>query len=129
MPHNTCSKYSYILHIHTPFLVLFFLLLDSIITYIFRKDCNLGYNLNKEMGRMNQVNIREIVSKESNLYSVIEKIGTLQHYKKNEIIYLQDDSVHTFYLLKSGRVRQFFTSVNGNELTVKILGVNNIFGE
>lgn len=78
---------------------------------------------------MNQVNIRESVSKESNLYSVIEKIGTLQHYKKNEIIYLQDDSVHTFYLLKSGRVRQFFTSVNGNELTVKILGVNNIFGE
>ena len=26
---------------------------------------------------MNQLNIREIVSKESNLYSVIEKIGTL----------------------------------------------------
>ena len=78
---------------------------------------------------MNQVNIREIVSKESNLYSIIEKIGALQHYNKNEIIYLQDDSVHTFYLLKSGRVRQFFTSVNGNELTVKILGVNNIFGE
>ncbi len=78
---------------------------------------------------MNQVNILEIVSKESNLYSVIEKIGTIQRYKKNEIIYLQDDDAHTFYLLKSGQVRLFFTSINGNELTVKILGANKIFGD
>lgn len=78
---------------------------------------------------MNQVNIGKTVSQESDLYSVIEKIGTLQRYKKNEIIYLQDDDADTFYLLKSGRVRQFFTSINGNELTVKMLDANKIFGE
>lgn len=75
------------------------------------------------------MNSQDFVSNESNLYSVIEKIGTLRRYNKNEVIYLQDDSAHTFYLLKSGRVRQFFTAENGNELTVKILGANKIFGE
>lgn len=78
---------------------------------------------------MGQMNNQDFVSNESNLYSAIEKIGTLRRYNKNEVIYLQDDSANTFYLLKSGRVRQFFTSENGNELTVKILGANKIFGE
>lgn len=78
---------------------------------------------------MKQGHTPETVSKESNLYSAIEKIGTLQQYKKNEIIYLQDDEAHTFYLLKSGRVRLFLTSINGNELTVKILGANKTFGD
>jgi len=70
---------------------------------------------------VSQTNILKTFSKESNLYSAIETIGTLQRYKKNEIIYLQDDEAHNFYLLKSGRVRLFFTSMNGNELTMKIL--------
>lgn len=64
-----------------------------------------------------------------NLYHVMEEVGTLQHYKKNEIIYLQDDDAKAFYLLKSGRVRLFFSSMKGNELTVKILRANNIFGD
>jgi CRP/FNR family cyclic AMP-dependent transcriptional regulator len=81
------------------------------------------------MEKMNQVNTLETVSKESNLYSAIEKVGTLQRYKKNDIIYLQDDDAHNFYLLKSGRVRLFLTSINGNELTVKILGANKTFGD
>ena len=93
------------------------------------EDCNPGYNLLKEMEKMNQVNRRETVLTESSLYSTIERIGTLQRYKKNEIIYLQDDDANTFYLLKSGRVRLFFTSINGNELTLKILGASKIFGD
>ncbi len=78
---------------------------------------------------MKIINKLETTAKESNLYSVIERVGTLHHYKKNEIIYLQDDDAHTFYLLKSGRVKLFFSSMNGNELTVKILRANNIFGD
>jgi CRP/FNR family cyclic AMP-dependent transcriptional regulator len=78
---------------------------------------------------MNQINTLESISTESNLYSAIEKIGTCQRYNKNDIIYLQDDEANTFYLLKSGRVRLFLTSLNGNELTVKILGDNSIFGD
>lgn len=78
---------------------------------------------------MSQTNILKTLSKESNLYSAIETIGTLQRYKKNEIIYLQDDEAHNFYLLKSGRVRLFFTAMNGNELTMKILAADDIFGD
>jgi CRP/FNR family cyclic AMP-dependent transcriptional regulator len=78
---------------------------------------------------MKQMDKLETVSKESNLYSAIEKIGTIQRYQKNDIIYLQDDEAHTFYLLKSGRVRLYLTSMNGNELTVKLLGANKIFGD
>lgn len=78
---------------------------------------------------MSQTNVLKTISKESNLYSAIQTIGTLQRYKKNEIIYLQDDEAHNFYLLKSGRVRLFFTAMNGNELTMKILGSDDIFGD
>ncbi|MEW9671822.1 Crp/Fnr family transcriptional regulator [Ammoniphilus sp. 3BR4] len=78
---------------------------------------------------MNQIIRLKAVPKESNLYSAMEKIGNQQHYRKNEIIYIQDDEADTFYLLKSGRVRLFFTAVNGNELTVKILGAGQIFGD
>lgn len=73
---------------------------------------------------MNQANMLE-----SNLYSAIEKIGNLQSFRKNEIIYLQGEPAHSFYLLKSGRVRLFFTSVHGNELTLKILGAGKSFGD
>lgn len=78
---------------------------------------------------MGIVNKFKSIAKESTLYSVMEKIGTLQHYKKDEMIYLQEDDAETFYLLKSGRVRLFFSSLNGNELTVKILGANSLIGD
>ena len=81
------------------------------------------------MEKMKQVTPGEIVSTESNLYSAIEKVGSLRRFNKNEIIYLQDDDAHTFFLLKSGKVRLFLTSINGNELTVKILGANQTFGD
>lgn len=78
---------------------------------------------------MTRVHGPEVALNKLNLYNVIEKIGTLQRYKKGEIIYLQDDHAQTFYLLKSGRVRLFFTSLNGNELNLRILGANKIFGD
>jgi CRP/FNR family transcriptional regulator, cyclic AMP receptor protein len=78
---------------------------------------------------MDGMKMMESISTESNLYMVIEKIGTFQRYQKNDIIYFQDDEANTFYLLKSGRVRLFLTSLGGNELTVKILGSNSLFGD
>jgi CRP/FNR family transcriptional regulator len=78
---------------------------------------------------MNPVNSLKATSKNLNLYNIIEKIGVQKGYKKNEIIYIQDDPADKFYLLKSGRARLFFTFINGNELTLKILGANTIFGE
>ncbi len=77
---------------------------------------------------MKQVNLLESLSSAS-LCEEIEKIGTFKRYKKNEIIYLQDDQADSFYLLKSGRVRLFFTALNGNEKTMKILMPGEIFGD
>ncbi|WP_428908250.1 Crp/Fnr family transcriptional regulator [Niallia sp. Krafla_26] len=78
---------------------------------------------------MSQTDVLEKVSNDSKLYSAFKEIGTLQRYRKDEIIYLQDDEAQNFYLLKSGRVKLFLTSANGMELTVKILGTHHIFGD
>jgi CRP/FNR family transcriptional regulator len=78
---------------------------------------------------LNEVSVQEKPSENLNLYSVIDRIGICKRYKKNEIIYLQGDHANTFFLLKSGRVRLFFTSENGNELNLRILGANKIFGD
>lgn len=69
------------------------------------------------------------IDNSSNLYSAIEKVGTVQKYQKGEIIYFQDDAASEFYLIKSGRVRLFLTSKEGNEITLKLLGPNMIFGD
>lgn len=64
-----------------------------------------------------------------NLYKIFEKAGTIQKYKKNEIIYFQEDLAEKFYLIKSGRVRIFLVSKEGTELTVEILRQGRLFGE
>ena len=70
-----------------------------------------------------------VISQDSNLYKAIEKVSTMKQYRKGEMIYFQDDPADKFYLIQSGRVRLFLTSKEGNELTLEILGVNQIFGE
>ncbi|ACD22440.1 MULTISPECIES: Crp/Fnr family transcriptional regulator [Clostridium] len=65
----------------------------------------------------------------SEFYKVFEDAGTLKKYRKNEIIYFQDDIAENFYLIKSGRVRVFLISPQGTELTIEILRKGNLFGE
>ncbi|WP_139187769.1 Crp/Fnr family transcriptional regulator [Bacillus tuaregi] len=69
------------------------------------------------------------VAKGSNLFNAIEQVGTIQKYRKGDIIYLQDDPAREFYLIKSGRVKLFLTSKEGNEITLKLLGPHMIFGD
>ena len=60
----------------------------------------------------------------------LKKSGTIKQYRKGEMIYFHMKILpDKFYLIKSGRVRLFFTSKEGNELTLEILGVNQIFGK
>ncbi|SFC77868.1 Crp/Fnr family transcriptional regulator [Clostridium uliginosum] len=66
---------------------------------------------------------------DSNLYEIFEKAGTIQRYKKNEIIYFQEDPAEKFYIIKSGRVRIFLVSKEGTELTIEILREGKLFGE
>ncbi|AOR22812.1 Crp/Fnr family transcriptional regulator [Clostridium taeniosporum] len=65
----------------------------------------------------------------SKFYKVFEEAGTLKKYRKDEIIYFQDDIAENFYLIKSGRVRVFLISPKGTELTIEILRKGNLFGE
>lgn len=65
----------------------------------------------------------------SNFFKVFEEAGMLKKYKKNEIIYFQDDKADNFYLIKSGRVRVFLISPEGTELTIEILRQGKLFGE
>lgn len=65
----------------------------------------------------------------SDFYKIFEEAGTIQKYKKNEIIYFQEDMAENFYLIKSGRVRIFLISPKGTELTIEILRKGKLFGE
>jgi CRP/FNR family cyclic AMP-dependent transcriptional regulator len=51
----------------------------------------------------------------SEFYEIFDKAGIIQKYKKDEIIYFQDDRADNFYLIKSGRVRIFLISTQGTE--------------
>lgn len=65
----------------------------------------------------------------SNFYKVFEECGTIRKYRKNEMIYFQDDVAENFYLIKSGRIRIFLISPHGTELTIEILRKGKLFGE
>lgn len=73
--------------------------------------------------------MRQNIQKESILYKIFEKVGTVAKYDKNEIIFLQNDPAHEFYLIRKGRVRIYLTAENGNELTIEIARAGQIFGE
>lgn len=62
-------------------------------------------------------------------YEIFENAGMLKKYKKDEIIYFQDDRADNFYLIKSGRVRIFLISDQGTELTIEILRPGKLLGE
>ncbi|MTI85680.1 MAG: Crp/Fnr family transcriptional regulator [Firmicutes bacterium] len=61
-----------------------------------------------------------------------EKIGVLagkKVYRKNEIIFKEEDPARTIYLIKYGRVRLFKVSEGGKEITLDILKEDDVFGE
>ncbi|WP_287448357.1 Crp/Fnr family transcriptional regulator [Sellimonas sp.] len=62
-------------------------------------------------------------------FSYFKKVGTVKVYRKRQIIYLQNDSADALYLILSGRVRVFNTTVTGKETTLEIVEKGRIFGE
>ena len=81
------------------------------------------------MMKLEDKNKIKIISEGSNLFRAIEKASKIKKYQKGEMIYYQDDPSDKFFMIKSGMVRLFLNSDEGNELTLKILGENQIFGE
>lgn len=62
-------------------------------------------------------------------FASFQQIGTKKTFKKEELIYLQNDSADFLYLIVEGRVRVYTISSSGRETTLEILEKGRIFGE
>ena len=61
------------------------------------------------------------------LFPYFEKAGTLWRYEPDETIYFQGE--HKLFFIKSGRVRAFYVTKSGKELTFEIVEKGKIIGE
>ena len=52
------------------------------------------------------------------LFDYFKQVGTIKHYQKNEIIYMQDDCADELCLVLKGRVRVYHIKKNGDEIWV-----------
>ena len=66
---------------------------------------------------------------QNHLFHYFEKVGTKVNYHPNDIIYMQEDDSTAVYLVIKGRVRVFFISPSGEEITFDIVEKGRLFGE
>jgi CRP/FNR family transcriptional regulator, cyclic AMP receptor protein len=62
----------------------------------------------------------------------LEKIANIsieRNYKKNMLIFMEDEPGEAFYYIKSGKVKIFRTYEDGREYIIHIFGEGDIFGE
>lgn len=72
---------------------------------------------------MSQIKIPE------NLASCFEEAGRLHTYQPLEAIYLQGENADGIYFIRKGRVRAYYVTNTGKELTYEIIEKGRIFGE
>lgn len=65
----------------------------------------------------------------NNLLPVLAKTGSIRHFHAGEMIYFQDEDQNSFCFVRKGRVRAFFNSDDGQEMTLEGIGDGRIFGE
>lgn len=65
----------------------------------------------------------------AHLQLYFEKAGTSLVYAPGETIYLQGETADRLYFIKKGRVRAFYLTRNGKELTYEIIERGRIIGE
>ena len=63
------------------------------------------------------------------LYHCFEAAGYRQHYEANEDIYMQGEDAGRIYFIRKGRVRAYYVTSQGRELTYEIIEKGRIFGE
>ena len=63
------------------------------------------------------------------LFDYFKQAGTIKHYQKNEVIYMQDDCADELCLVLKGRVRVYHITKNGDEINYDVLDKGRIFGE
>lgn len=62
-------------------------------------------------------------------FGAFEAVGQVLSYQPGEIIYMQQDSADTLYLIRKGRVRVYLSTESGEEVTLEIVERGRIFGE
>lgn len=65
----------------------------------------------------------------SKFYPLFEEVGTEFVIRSGHVLYMQGDQSSNLYLVKSGRVRMFYISENGKEITYRIIGEGQLIGE
>lgn len=63
------------------------------------------------------------------LFQYFENAGIKRIFPPDSIVYMQGDDAPTIYLICKGRVRMFYTSDSGKEITIQILGEGQMIGE
>ena len=63
------------------------------------------------------------------LFPYFMKAGKLRKYQSKDLIYMQEDSSTSLYLLLKGRVRVYVILPSGEEMTYEILEKGRIFGD
>ncbi len=57
------------------------------------------------------------------------QVGSLYHFGRNEIIYLEGETADMLCIIKNGRVRVMLSNLEGEELTLEIVEKGRLFGE
>lgn len=65
----------------------------------------------------------------SEYYPLFEQVGTRFTVRAGNLLYMQGDRSSNLYLVRSGRVRMFYTSESGREITYRIIGEGQLIGE
>jgi len=63
------------------------------------------------------------------LHTYFEQAGSSIRVQTGERIYMQGEQANRLYLIKKGRVRVYYISTDGEELTIEIVEKGRIFGE
>lgn len=55
--------------------------------------------------------------------------AVVRRYRKNTIVISKGEESDTMYVVRSGRLRVYLDDAHGNELTIRLLGPGDVFGE
>lgn len=87
----------------------------------------LNYNEKQEVKIMSGPKSKMDIQ-DSELFKLFLKHGEIKKFKQGQLIHLQEDSPTQFYMVKSGHLRSFWVSDDGNEITLEVLTPGNMFG-
>src|SRR6202158_3480807 len=60
---------------------------------------------------------------------IVRAVATEKHYPKNAVVLTEGEMGDSLYMIQSGKVKVFIGDEEGREITLKILGAGDFFGE